>query len=255
MMPITVENPVEIEIFNNPVEARLKRSLFRTTGGRTTDVESTHCKLGTGLTNGLRCNNPYSLTKIYQMPSGEIAAVTRSANTALTLAGQNGPNLNSFDAGIFDTLHQTFIDLLICFNQHISGHGVENIFQSGTAQDPVTKAFDDFATFCQRRQHNTIKRITVLLGNDSILRNIDKATGQVTRVSSFKRGIRQTLTRTVCRNKILQHGKAFPEVCGNRRLDNLPGRLGHKSTHPGELSYLLGTTTSTRIGHHVNRIK
>ena len=45
--------------------------------------------------------------------------------------------------------------------------------------------------------------------------------------------------------------KAFAEVRLNRGLDDLSGRLGHQATHPGQLSNLFDTTSSTRVSHQV----
>ena len=57
------------------------------------------------------------------------------------------------------------------------------------------------------------------------------------------------------RDEVLQYVQTFPEVGGNRRLDNRAIRLCHQSTHSSQLTNLSGRASRTRIGVHVHRVK
>ena len=68
------------------------------------------------------------------------------------------------------------------------------------------------------------------------MRDVDETAGQVTSVSSLHSGISQTLTGTVGRDEVLQHGHALLEVRQNGILNNLVSlgtgllRLSHQTT-------------------------
>ena len=101
-----------------------------------------------------------------------------------------------------------------------------------------------------------------MLGYDHILCHIDQPPCQITGIGCFKRGIRKTFASPMGGNKVLNHGESFQEVCSDRVFNNftrLAGqcflRLGHQTAHPGQLPYLLLTTTRTGIGHHIQGIK
>ena len=88
--------------------------------------------------------------------------------------------------------------------------------------------------------------------------HVHKTTGQITCIGGLKRGIGKTLAGTVGRNEVLEHRKTLLEVRKNRVLDDLATfrtgflRLGHKTTHTGELTDLVFRTTGTGIKHHVD---
>ena len=56
-------------------------------------------------------------------------------------------------------------------------------------------------------------------------------------------------------DEVLQHGEAFAEVGGDRRLDDLARRLGHQAAHAGELADLLGAAARAGVGHHEDRVE
>ena len=91
--------------------------------------------------------------------------------------------------------------------------------------------------------------------------NVYETAGEVTGVGRLQGGIGKTLTGTVRRDKVLEHGHAFLKVRKNRVLNNLRAfgtgflGLGHKTTHTGELGNLVGTTTGTRVEHHEHSVE
>ena len=54
--------------------------------------------------------------------------------------------------------------------------------------------------------------------------------------------------------EVFKDGQAFLEVRHDRRLDDLTGRLGHQAAHTRQLLHLVLGTTSTGVGHHVDRV-
>ena len=97
--------------------------------------------------------------------------------------------------------------------------------------------------------------MAVFFGHNQILRHVNQTTSEVTGVSRLQSRISQTLTGTVSGNKVLQYVQTFTEVSGNRGFDNRAVRLSHQTTHTGQLANLSGRTTSTGVGHHVNRVE
>ena len=88
------------------------------------------------------------------------------------------------------------------------------------------------------------------------MRYVHQTTGQITSVGSLHSGISQTLTGTVSRDEVLQHRHTLLEVRQNGVLNDLSTLgacllgLGHQTTHTGELTDLVLTTTGTGVEHH-----
>src|SRR3546814_11547557 len=85
----------------------------------------------------------------------------------------------------------------------------------------------------------------------TVLRHVDKAAGQITRVRRLERRVGQALAGAVGRVEIFKDGQAFLEVRDDRRFDDLARRLGHQAAHAGELLHLRRRTTRARMRHHV----
>ena len=90
--------------------------------------------------------------------------------------------------------------------------------------------------------------------DDDVLRHVGQLAGEVTRVGRLESRIGQTLAGTVRGAEVLQHGQAFAEVRLDRRFDDLARRLGHQTTHAGQLANLLDTTAGTGVGHQEHRV-
>ena len=63
----------------------------------------------------------------------------------------------------------------------------------------------------------------IVLGDDNVLRHVDKTTRKVARVGGLKRRVGQAFTCTVRRDEVFEHRQSFAEVRGNRRLDDFAG--------------------------------
>src|SRR5690606_29356608 len=132
---------------------------------------------------------------------------------------------------------------------------VDDVGRGHTAQNQIAQGLDNLTTI-QAGFHGVAALGTaIVFGNDQILRHVDQTTSQVTGVSRLQGRISQTLTSTVSRNKVLQYVQTFTEVRGNRRFNNGAIRLGHQTTHTGQLTNLCSRTTSTGVRHHVDGVE
>ena len=125
------------------------------------------------------------------------------------------------------------------------------------AQDALIERCDDLVAILQRTALKTAQRAAVLLGDDHVVGDVDQTTGKVSGIGRLHSGIGKSLTRTVRRNEVLQHGHTLLEVGDDRVLDDLRTlgtsllRLCHQTTHTGELGNLVGRTTRTGVEHHI----
>src|SRR5205823_9100933 len=174
-----------------------------------------------------------------QLAAGQVAAVAAAADAAPRLAGEHGADLDLLDAGLLDRVGELLGDLIVLTDQHLAGQRVIDVFLRDAADDAVAERLEDVAAFHDRGDGDAVERLAVLLGNDDVLGHVDEAAGQVAGVGGLERRIGQTLTRAVRGDEVLQHGEAFAEVRGDRRLDDLAGRLGHQAAHASELADLL----------------
>jgi len=130
-----------------------------------------------------------------------------------------------------------------------------------TAQDTFIQSSNNFIVILQCRTYQATQCATVFFIDNHIVRYVHQTTSQVTGVGSLQSGIRQTLTGTVSRNKVLKHGQTFLKVRKNRVFNNLCAlgtgllRLGHQTTHTRQLTNLFLRTTGTGIKHHKYRVE
>ena len=130
-----------------------------------------------------------------------------------------------------------------------------NGLEGYAAQDALAEGLDDFTILDESSELDTVSRAAILLGDDGVLRDVDKTAGHVTRVGRLERGVCKALTGAVSRDEVLETGQTFAEVCHNWRLDDLTRGLRHEAAHTGELTHLLSRATSARVGHDVDRVE
>ena len=218
-------------------------------------MEGTHSQLGTRLTDRLGSDNTDSFAEVDDMATSQVTPITGSTDATTTLTGKDRTNLDLLYTGIFNLQDQGLINGLVVLDKHFIRNRVNNILKSGTAKDTITQGLDNFTALNQGADVDTVQSAAIVFHNDCVLSNVNQATCEVTRVSGLERGIGQTFTSTMSRDEVLQNRETFTEVCSDRRFYNRAVRLGHQTTHTGQLTNLLVTTTSTGIGHHVNRVE
>ena len=95
----------------------------------------------------------------------------------------------------------------------------------------------------------------VVLADDELLRDVDETPGQVPGVGGAQRGVGETLAGTVRRDEVLEHGQALTEVALDRPRDDLAARVGHQTTHAGDLADLHDVATGARAHHHLDGVE
>src|SRR5258708_8183252 len=107
------------------------------------------------------------------MAAAEVASVAFDAYALSRLASQNGANLDSLDARIFDLLDLVLVDHLVGGDQHFAGERVVDIFERDASEHAIAETFDYFAAFDQRRHLDSVQRPPFILANHLILPDAD----------------------------------------------------------------------------------
>src|SRR5262249_55544613 len=151
---------------------------LRNTRCRSTDVERTHGKLRTWLTDGLRGNHAHGLATLDQPARCQVAAVAGDADTALGLAGQYRADLHALDTGRLNQARKLLGDLLIHADDQVAFE-IALVFERHAANNAVTQRLNDFSRFDDRLDKNAFRRAAIVFGNDDVLRNIHQAACQI----------------------------------------------------------------------------
>src|SRR5687768_14369056 len=93
--------------------------------------------------------------------------------------------------------------------------------QRYTTGNSVCQWFNDVLIIFQCSSSNTTQCTTIFFSNNYILGYIHQTTSQVTGISCFKSGIRQTFTGTVGRDKVIQYIQSTFKVGKNWILNDL----------------------------------
>ena len=178
----------------------------------TTSMERTESQLCTRLTDCLCCDDTDSLSLLHHARSSQIAAITLRTDTLAAFASKHRTNIDGLDACIFNGSCQWLGDFLTGSHDYLTSMGIGNLMYRHTSQDALIKRGDNFIAVFKGGAGKSAKRTAVFLGDNHIVRHIDKTTGQITCVGSLHGGISQTLTCTVRGDKVLEHGHTFLEV-------------------------------------------
>ena len=190
------------------------------------------------------------------MTATQVTTVTGRTDTDTALTGNGGAHTHFVDTFRFDGLYPGFINQSTGrYNDVAFRTWLVYVGRNYTTQNTITQCHNHVAAFDQRSHDQAVFRATIVLGNHQILRHVNQTTGQVTGVSGFQCGIRQTFTSTVSRGEVLQYVQTFTEVRYDRRFDDRAIRLRHQTTHTRQLTNLRRATTSTGVSHHVNRVE
>src|SRR6266850_931942 len=235
------------------------RIVTPSTMSRKTTVPLTSVRMG--VVNGShstsslpRVTLPSSLT-LMQAPGAQVASVAHDADTALRLAGESGADAHPLEAGVLDLLGQLLVDLVAGLDDDLARERIPNVLRRHAAEHAIAERLDDVPALDERGCVDVLDRPAVVLGDDDVLRHVDEAAGQVPGVRRLESGVGQTLAGAVGRGEVLEHREAFPEVRGDRRLDDLARGLGHEAAHARELTDLLLRAAGARIGHHVDGVE
>ena len=218
-------------------------------------MEGSHRELRARLADRLGGDDADRLADLHQLAAGQIAAVAAAADAAAGLAGEHRTDLDLFDARFLNRVGQLLGDLVVLGDELFAGERIVDILLRHAADDAIAERLENVAAFHDGSDGDAVERLTILLGDDDVLGHVDQTARQVAGVGGLERRIGQTLARAVRGDEVLQHGEAFAEVRGDRRLDDLARRLGHQTAHAGQLADLLLRSTSAGVSHHEDRIE
>ena len=225
-------------------------------------MEGTEGQLCTRLTDGLRRDDTDCFTLLDHLTGSEVTSVTLRTNTMLGFTGEYGTDNNLFDTCCFDRFASSLTDLFAGSDDEVTVVIMDIVYGYTTEDTGGEGCFDVTVLVFDRTCCNTTEGTTVFLIDDDIMRYIDETTSEVTGIGGLQGGICQTLTGTVGRDEVLEHGHTLFKVRDNRVLDvgtciGRAGfhRLGHNTTDTGELFDLTGITTGTGVHHHVNGVE
>ncbi len=170
-------------------------------------------------------------------------------------ACQNGFYVNIRYSCLFNLLYSILIKVRTGTDKHLVSKRVKYILCCKTPQNTFPKALYNFSSLNKRSNRNTYHGSAILFANNAVLCNIRKPPCKIPRVSCFKRCVCKTFPGAMCRYKILQHGKPFPEIRSYWCFYYFTWRFCHKTAHPCELTHLIFTTPCTRVRHHVDGIE
>ena len=141
---------IEAHEFHAARMLRFEHSLLDHLARCTTDVERPHGQLGPRLADGLRGNDTDGLTLLDQAAPCQIAAITRTTDTAAGLTGQYRTDFDPIDRSFHDILRPFLGNLLIERHDYLAGYRVPDIFRRQSTQDTLFDGLNDFSAFNQR---------------------------------------------------------------------------------------------------------
>ena len=170
-----------------------------------------------------------------------------------------GIEIDFFNTCIIELSKKLFGDVGICFSNQVAF-----FIKYAGSQGTTHNLFADFVLACAKNslaqtaaflnQVHT-NDIAIILTDNYVLCNVNQTTSQVTGVSGTQCGIGQAFTSTMRRNEVFQNSQAFTEVRFDRTVNDTTGRIGHQTTHTGQLTNLLFVTAGTGVSHHGYRIE
>ena len=213
-------------------------------------MERTHGQLCTRLTDGLCRNDTNRFAHCNGFAVSQIVAIAFGANAIFGFTVENGTYLQLRDTSVHNLFGVAFVHHFVFGHQQLTSFRMQYILNRITAHQALGKRFDHLVAIANVTNLDALVSTAIVLTDNHFLRNVHQTSGQITGVGSTQRGIGQTFSRASRRNKVFQNVQAFTVVRANRNLNRFTGGVGDQSAHTGQLTNLVHTTTSTRVGHH-----
>ena len=229
-------------------------ALFDGVGRRAADVERPHRQLGARLADALGGDDADGHALLDEAARGEVHAVAERADAQRGVAGHGAADLDLLQAQLLDLLRDVQGDQLVFPDDHFVGDRVDDVRPADAAADRVGQADLDLFAAVDDSLGDALRRAAVVRGDDDVLGDVGQLAGQVAGVGRLQGGVGQALAGAVRRAEILQHAQALAEVRLDRRLDDLPRRLGHQTAHPRQLANLLDAAAGAGVGHEEDRV-
>nr|AHE14899.1 hypothetical protein asmbl_7 [uncultured bacterium] len=222
----------------------------------TTGVEGAHRQLGAGLTDRLGGDDADRLADVHQLAGRERPAVAGGAGAQQRLAGEHAAHLDLGDTGVDQLADEdvTQVRAGLRDQRAVRGDHVGGQRTGVHAGLDVRVTGDDAIVHGADRHDHAALGAAVLLADDDVLRDVDQPAGEVPGVRGPQRGVREALAGTVRGDEVLQHGQTLPEVGLDRPRDDLALRVGHQTTHAGDLADLHHVASGARVDHDPDRV-
>src|SRR5258706_2094859 len=231
-------------------DLRLRRHLRRTT-----DMEGAHGELGARFADRLRRDDANGFADIHRGAAGKIAPIAFAADAIQQLATQHRAYAHLLNMRGLDSLCTVFGDLAAAFDDDLAGFRMLDVFGRGAAEDALGKRSHDLPAVDDGLHADAFLGAAVFRGDNAVIRHVDQAPGQITRIGRLQRRVGQALAGAMRRVEIFENGEPFGEVEKDRRLDDFAGRLGHQPAHARQLLHLLLRTASAGTGHHEDGVQ
>ena len=218
-------------------------------------MERTHRQLCTRFTDGLCRDNADCFTFVDDVATRQVTTVAVRTYTKVGVTRYNRTDFNGVNGVLFQQITPLFVQQRVAWNQNIRRTRLQNVFSSYTTQNAIAQRLFNITTLDNRGHGDAFQSAAIVFSNNQVLRNVDQTTSQITGVRCFQCGIRQTFTRTVSRDEVLEYVQTFTEVRGDWRFDDGAIRLRHQTTHTRQLTNLCRRTTRTGVGHHVDAVE
>ena len=165
----------------------------------TTSVEDSHGELGTRFTDGLGGHDTNGFADGNKFASGHVLTIAMTADAVAGLTGEDSADLNFLDAGIDDFLCGEIVNEGIRRNEDFASLWIDDVMHRVASDETFLEGADDnvAAGITDLTNLEAMVAMAIVFADDDILGDVDKTTGEVTRVCGLKRGIGRTLTGTV----------------------------------------------------------
>ena len=139
-------------------------------------------------------------------------------------------------------------------HQNLIGPRLKQIFCCNPSQQTLGQRQHNLAIIHRSFGGDGFFGPAIIHTHNTILRHIHQTTGQITRVSSLQRRIRQTFARPVGRVKVFKNRQTLFKVRDDRCLDDIAVRFGHQAAHSAQLLHLGHRATRARVRHHIDAV-
>ena len=219
-------------------------------------MERSHRELRSRFPDRLSGDDADRFAESYDIAGRQVEAIAFGADPSPAFTGKGRTDADCFNTGVINRLCLEVREDITGAGEHFCAIARQvDIVENGAAVDAVFDREEFFISLFDRAHFNSIERPAIIARNDHVLRHVDKAAGQVSRVGRFQSRVGETFARSVRRDEVLHHRQSLAEVGRNGRFDDLAGWLRHQTAERSELFNLRFVAASARIYHEIERVE